>query len=188
MKTQLKKMIPLVVMFSMMTWGCVQTQQAQDTAGKAPVMKKQEQNVLKGKILGKSNKAKSISIQVGKGDKAKTIMVKFDDQTTGLDFAKKGEAAIIQWEPRGKDKLATVIKPKLAKLPAGIAEIKSPELKQLLDANKDLMIVDSRPGKRFAQSHIPGAVSIPVSAMKTKMDMLPKEKDKLLIFYCGGPT
>ncbi len=52
-----------------------------------------------------------------------------------------------------------------------------------------MMIIDSRPGSRYAQSHLPGAVSIPVEDMKTKAaDILPKEKDKLLFFYFGGPN
>ena len=189
MKKELKKLLPLAIVLSMMTWGCVQTQTAQDTSAKAPVaQQKKDPNVYKGKIVGKSKKAKTISITVGKKEKAKTLMVKFDDKTKGLEFAKKGEAAIIKWEKRGKDTFATVIKPKLAKLPEGISEIKTAELKGLIDSKTDFVLVDSRPGKRYAQSHIPGAISIPVSDMKTKMDMLPKEKDKLLVFFCGGPT
>ena len=184
-----KKFLPLAIMLSMLTWGCAQTKTAQDATLKSTVAQKKEATVYKGKVLGMSKKAKSISIQVGKGDKAKTMMVKYDNKTTGLEFAKKGEAAIINWEMRGTDKIATVIKPKLAKLPEGISEIKTAELKKLIDSNSDLTIIDSRPAKRYAQSHIPGAISIPVGDMKSKAaEMLPKEKDKLLVFYCGGPT
>ena len=149
----------------------------------------QDANVYKGKIIGKSNKAKTISIEVGQGDKAQTIMVKFDDQTKGTEFAAKGEAAIIAWEMRGDEKYATIIKPKLATLPNGVTEIKSQELKKLMDSGADLALIDSRPEGRYAQSHLPGAISIPVEQMKTQgPELLPKEKDKLLVFYCGGPT
>ena len=189
MKTNLKKFLPLALMLALLTWGCAQTQTAQDNATKTAVAQKQEANVYKGKIINKSNKSKIVSIEVGQGDKAKTLLVKFDDKTTGLEFAEKGEAAIINWEQRGADKYATVIKPKLAKLPEGIAEIKTEALKGLLDSNADPMIIDSRPAGRFALSHLPGAVSIPVDEMVAKAgDILPKEKDKLLVFYCGGPT
>lgn len=189
MKTHLRKFLPLAIALSMLTWGCAQTKTAQDTTAKAAVAQKKEATVYKGKIAGMSKKAKTISIVVGKGDKAKTIMVKYDIRTTGLKYAKKGEAAIINWEMRGKDKFATVIKPKLAKLPEGITEIKTGELKDMVGAKADMMIVDSRPAKRYAQSHLPGAVSIPVGEMKVKAaTMLPKEKDKLLVFYCGGVT
>lgn len=189
MKLNFKKFLPLAIMLSMLTWGCVQTQTTQDATAKSAMAQKQAPTVYKGKIVGKSKKAKTVSITVGKGDKAKTIMVKFDGKTKGLEFAKKGEAAIINWEMRGSDKFATVIKPKLAKLPEGISEIKTDEIKDLVNSKADFMIIDSRPAKRYAQSHLPGALSIPVNEMKTKgLTILPKEKDKLLLFYCGGPT
>ena len=51
----------------------------------------------------------------------------------------------------------------------------------------DVMIVDSRPTKRrYDPGHIPGAVSIPDSRFKKMTDMLPEDKSKLLLFYCGG--
>ncbi|MCL7489031.1 MAG: rhodanese-like domain-containing protein [Desulfobulbaceae bacterium] len=189
MKTNLKKLLPLAIMLSMLTWGCAQTQTGQDTASKPATEMKQQAPTYTGKIIGKSNKAKTISIEVGKGDQAKTMMVKFDDKTTGLEFAAPGEAAIINWEERGDDKFATVIKPKLASLPEGVSEIKTDELSNLVKSSADIMIIDSRPASRYAQAHLPGAVSIPAEDMKTKAaETLPKEKDKLLVFYCGGPT
>ena len=191
MKKQLKKFIPLCIMMSMLMWGCAQTTKAPTDTASTPAASQQkaDKNVYKGKIVGKSNKAKTISISVGKGDKAKTVMVKFDDKTKGTEFAKKGEAAIIMWEKRGNDQFATVIKPKLAKLPEGTTEIKSKELKAILDAKTPMVLVDSRPAGRFNQAHLPTAVSIPVPQFKAKSaELFPKDKDTLLVFYCGGPT
>ena len=51
------------------------------------------------------------------------------------------------------------------------------------------MIIDSRPYKpKYANGHIPTAVSIPDSQFDKMTDKLPKDKNTLLIFYCGGPT
>lgn len=171
--------------------GCAEQKSQTATAVKPTAAKAapQAENVLKGKIAGKSNKAKSISITVGKGDKAKTLMVKFDDTTQGLEFAKKGEAAIIKYEVKGKDKFATVIKPKLAKLPAGVTEIKTDELSELYDSNAEMTVIDSRPAGRYAQAHLPNAISIPVPKLKKEKEaVLPANKEQLLVFYCGGPT
>ena len=63
---------------------------AADTASQAA----QSANTLTGKVTGKSNKAKTISIEV----KGKNEFVKFDDKTTGLEHADEGEAAVIQFE------------------------------------------------------------------------------------------
>ena len=52
-----------------------------------------------------------------------------------------------------------------------------------------VMIIDSRPTKpKYVNGHIPTAVSIPHSQFDKLTDKLPKDKDTLLIFYCGGPT
>ncbi len=51
------------------------------------------------------------------------------------------------------------------------------------------MIIDSRPYKpKYANGHIPAAVSIPHSQFDKLTDKLPEDKNTLLIFYCGGPT
>lgn len=51
----------------------------------------------------------------------------------------------------------------------------------------DVMIIDSRPyARRYDVGHIPMAVSIPDSKFKKMRYLLPKDKNKLLIFYCGG--
>ncbi len=141
----------------------------------------------KGKVLGKSNKAKTITIE---DKKLGLVMLKFNDDTKGLEHAKKGEAAIVKYKVVGADKIATIIKPKLAKLPKGVTEIMPGELVEMISAKSDYMLIDSRPGKRYAAGHIPSAISMPVAKLKAEgKTLLPQDnKDKLLIFYCGGPT
>ena len=52
-----------------------------------------------------------------------------------------------------------------------------------------VMIIDSRPYKpKYANGHIPAAISIPDSQFDKMTDQLPKDKNTLLIFYCEGPT
>lgn len=189
MKRSLAKFIPLCIMLAMISWGCAQNAETVKTGIKPVAEQKQAANVYKGKIVGKSNKAKTISIEVGKGDKAKTLMVRFDDKTTGLENAEKGEAAIINWEMRGNEKFATSVKPKLATLPEGVTEIKVDELAELMSGDTSFTLVDARPKSRYDQAHLPGAINIPVPMLKEKGEaVLPKDKNELLIFYCGGYT
>ncbi|WP_136797438.1 MULTISPECIES: rhodanese-like domain-containing protein [Desulfosediminicola] len=183
------KLVAAAFVLALVSSGLSPTNSFADSAKQPAAAQQQAQNVYKGPVVGKSNKAKTISIQVGKGDAAKTMMVRFDDQTKGIEFAKKGEAAIITWEQRGEDKFATLIKPKLAKLPEGVTEIKVDEIHELLASATPLTLVDARPLSRYHQAHIPGAISIPVAKLKEKKaEVLPDDKDKLLVFYCGGPT
>ena len=196
MKKQFLKFIPLGIMFALLTYGCADTNTAKQAANNqtpeatatAPAAEKQTGPVYKGKVTGKSNKAKLISLQVGKGDKAKTISIKFDDKTTGVEHAAKGHGAIITYEKRGNDIYAVSIKQKLAKMPAGVTEMSVADVKALMDKEVDFELIDSRPGARYAASHLPGAISIPVCEMQELIGLLPHNKDKMLVFYCGGPT
>ena len=58
-----------------------------------------------------------------------------------------------------------------------------------LPLTDEVMIIDSRPYKpKYANGHIPTAVSIPHSQFDKMTDKLAADKNALLIFYCGGPT
>ncbi len=190
MKRALTKIIPFLVMASFLATGCTQENTQAAKAAKPAVEQVAKENVYKGSVVGKSNKAKTISIKVGKGEDAKTIMVAFDDQTKGVEHASVGHASIINYEMRNGKPYATVIKPKLAKLPEGVAEIKTDALVDLMASGKQFTLIDSRPGGRFAAGSLPGAKNITVPKMKETMGAgtLPENKDELVVFFCGGPT
>lgn len=50
----------------------------------------------------------------------------------------------------------------------------------------DVVIVDSRPDRKYASGNIAPAISIPDRKFDKMVDMLPADKSQLLIFYCGG--
>jgi len=185
----LTKFLPFALMLAFLATGCMQQTDSTATAPAPKAAEQADPNVYKGKIEGKSNKAKTVSITVGKGDAAKTVMLRFDDDTRGTEYAKKGEAAIIKFEQRGEEKFATVIEPKLAKLPEGVSEIEAEELYKMVSDHVPMLLADARPELRYNQGHLPSAVSIPVPLLKEKKaKVLPKDKDKLIVFYCGGYT
>ncbi len=51
-----------------------------------------------------------------------------------------------------------------------------------------MLLVDARPEFKFKKGHIPTAINIPVSKFEKYIGKLPKDKNKLLVFYCGGFT
>jgi len=149
---------------------------------------------INGKVKAISNKAKTLSVTVkGKG----VVILKFNDATEFVNFKKTKEikpptAVVIKYKTVGPDKIATYVKKALVKLPAGVTEIKTGELAALVakgPAAGNYFLVDARPAKIAAAAHIPTAVSIPVNLLKKKgKKLLPSDKNKLIIFYCGGPT
>lgn len=185
-----RKFLASTLVLAFLLTGCASAPSDTSQSAKAPAQTEQRtQNVYAGSIVGKSNKARTISISVGKENQAQTMMVKFDDNTQGLNFAEKGEAAVIAWEQRGDDKFATEVKPKLAKLPEGVTEIKVDEMYALVSSGAEMTVADARPESRYDQAHLPGAISISVPKLKKMGEKaLPKDKDRLLVFYCGGPT
>ncbi|MEW6428448.1 MAG: rhodanese-like domain-containing protein [Thermodesulfobacteriota bacterium] len=152
-----------------------------------PAAAAQAQPTLKGKILGISKKAKTISIDAD----GTTVLVKYNDATAGMEHAKVEEGAIISYAEEGKDKIATVIKPKLAQLPPGVTEITPDELSALLEGSAPdrYLLADARPAARFAEASIRTAISLPVAKMEKEGEqLLPADKDTPIVFFCGGPT
>jgi predicted sulfurtransferase len=191
MKKTITKLVPFLVVTAFFLSGYAQaigktTSAVEPTAA---IKEKATESVYKGRVVGKSNKAKTISIQVGKGAKAQTIMVKFDENTKGTEYATKGHGVIISYEQQGKDLYARSIKPKLSKMPKGVTGIKTAKLKAMIDSGKDFVLVDSRPSTRYGQGHLPGAISIPVCEMQELIGLLPTRHPEFpIVFYCGGPT
>ncbi|MBC8419252.1 MAG: rhodanese-like domain-containing protein [Desulfobacterales bacterium] len=149
---------------------------------------------IKGQVKAVSNKAKTISLEVtGKG----VVILKFNDETKFIN-AESGKdiepptGVIVKYKKVGPDNVATSITKALVKLPAGVTEIKTDELASLVEkgtAEGKYCLIDSRPAKIASAAHIPTAISIPVDLLKEKGEkLLPCGKDKMIIFYCGGPT
>lgn len=144
-----------------------------------------------GKITGISRKAKTISIAQKNGS---FFTVTFNKQTAyknakSYKSLKKKDAIKVQYNVVKGENIAVQIERALAKLPAGVTEIKTDALINLLKQTNASVLIDARPKAMFEQSHIPGAVSIPFSALKkVGKKLLPFPKEKLLVFYCGGDT
>ena len=49
-------------------------------------------------------------------------------------------------------------------------------------------LIDSRPLPRFQEGTIPGAINLPYPAFDKFLDRLPKDKSRLLVFFCQGVT
>lgn len=68
-----------------------------------------------------------------------------------------------------------------------IVDIKFVKQYAVLPKRDDVLIIDARPkARKYDKGHIPSAVSIPERDFDKMTHLLPKDKDTLLIFYCGG--
>jgi len=49
----------------------------------------------------------------------------------------------------------------------------------------DVVVLDVRPTEEFVAAHLPGAISIPVDELRSRLKELPKNRD--IVAYCRGP-
>lgn len=163
---------------------------AQDT----PTVESPQGNLVtvKGKVTGVSHTAHTLAINAkGQG----FMSFKLTDKTVyknaeSEEDVKKGESVTVHYRPDGLDNVAHIVSLNLVTLPKGISKIKIGELAvELAKADPNFLLIDARPASRYEEEHIPGAVSIPYTKLKEAgADLLPPEKDKVIVFYCGGPT
>jgi rhodanese-related sulfurtransferase len=67
-----------------------------------------------------------------------------------------------------------------------IQQVKLQDLKAIAAGKKKGVIVDSRASHQYRAGHIPRAISLPIDE---KMDgKLPKDRNTLVVFYCGGAS
>ncbi len=62
--------------------------------------------------------------------------------------------------------------------------ITAQEAKQIMDSEKDYVILDVRTRDEYDQGHIPGAILIPDTQIKEKAEEVLTDKNQLILVYC----
>lgn len=144
-------------------------------------------DTVKGRIQQISNKAATIQLDV-KGKPP--VVVRFGPATqfAGAEgIAALGPPDLIEVE-YSPGQPATRIEKIVFGLPPG-AEIDIHEMLAILQGQRGAYTLgDARPVKRYRQGHIPSAEPTPTQDQASFLAALPADKDRLLVFYCGGPT
>jgi hypothetical protein len=150
-------------------------------------------DTVRGTMVGVSDKFKTI--QVAAGNVVWVMKYGDDLKLQGVaklaDIPKEKEIGI-RFTGNEKSPYAVYlsVKPAAKVPPEKIVSLE--EMSRLVAAGpekENFLLFDSRPAPKCIEGQIPYAISLPndkFDALKDKL--LPKEKDKLLIFYCGGVT
>lgn len=146
--------------------------------------------VVTGSVKSVTNTARSIAIEVAnKG----VLVFKFDAATQFKNASSASdiiadEVLTVDFSQVGAENLAKSITKVIAPLPSGVTRISAEELQQLMKkGGESFVLIDSRPAGRYVQGHLPGAVSIPLNELEKEGEkMLPTDRAKTLVFYCGG--
>jgi len=153
-----------------------------------------ENDVVRGTLVSVSAKFKTINVQVGQ--KLVWIINYGDDlKITGADkllsIAKDKEIGIkFTGDEKKPYAVSLTVKPPAKVAPEKLVSVD--EMVKLIAAGPEkggYLLFDSRPKPRFNEGHIPHAVSLDNAKFdELREKALPKDKDVLLIFYCGGVT
>lgn len=65
-------------------------------------------------------------------------------------------------------------------------EIKTSELKKLIECGGNFLLIDALPQKSFERRHLPSARNIPLKEFDLRKNGLPQDKDRKIITYCGN--
>ncbi len=152
-----------------------------------------------GKMKSVSDKFHTFQVAVG----PVVWIVKYDDAIKVKEGKKVSGPERIAAIPMGKEILITYTGEESKPLAAQVV-LKQPykvpeEMLISLEEVKALVamgpkaggytLVDARPPAPYLQGHIPRARSLPYGAFaKRHAKVLPKDKSRLVIFYCGGIT
>lgn len=150
--------------------------------------------------LGKvSSEFKTLQVKAG----SMVWIVKYDDKTSVIDGEKTSGADSIKDIPKSKEILVSFTGGEAKPLATEIAikqpykvpdeqKITNDEVVKLVAMGPEkgnYTLVDARPTGAFLTGHIPTAISLPFDSFEDNCaTVLPQDKDRLLVFYCGGPT
>ena len=181
----MKFFFPLVMLVCLLFSGCVQnygTIQLDDETDAG------FNKVYRGKVTNRSDAKKSFSLEVVRHGRSRIVELKFDDQTRGMDHVVNRKQVIVAYRVVAGSPVARSVKAEKAGFVAGVSEVTIKEVKKMIAQRDEFILIDSRPEDEYGKSHLPSSISIPACRMKEHDNLLPADRDQLLVFYCGGPT
>lgn len=144
-------------------------------------------DTVQGRIMEISRLANTIQINVPNQD---PVVIRFDGNTRFVEAAGVGDLAgndliEVEFTPGSP---ATQIRKVVFGLPPGI-EIDIRQMLSYLTGDTPYTLVDTRPRGPFLSGTIPSSInSFTRVEVADFLKTLPEDKDRLLIFYCGGAT
>lgn len=153
-----------------------------------------EKDLVRGTLVSVTDKFRTINVQLGQ--KLVWVISYGDDlKLIGADklasIPKDKEIGVkIMGDEKKPYAVSLSVKPPARVAPDKLVSVE--DLQKLVAQGPEkgsYLLVDSRPKPRYLEGHIPTAISLSNDKFDELKDkVLPKEKDTLIIFYCGGVT
>ena len=183
MTRKFKLYFPLIIFTSLFVFGCAQHR---DSGQYRELTATGFKKVYRGKVVERSNSTNTFSLEVVQNGGSSIIALFFNDQTRGIEHAVKRKQVIVAYRVTGGRPIATSVKPDKTGLVAGVSKMPVEKIEKMIDHGDEFVLIDSRPKDEYIKSHLPTSISIPACQLKKHAELLPEDKDQLLVFYCGG--
>lgn len=147
-----------------------------------------ENSSVSGTVEAISSMAKMVQVKT----KAETQIITFNDETIilGVDsmrFVKADSNVTIDYKSVGGENIAISIEVVTSEVVLGEKEIDAYSLAELVfNSTETLTVVDARPNSSFSRGFVPGSISIYNGLFDKNINLLPKDKDQLVVYYCEG--
>ena len=150
-------------------------------------------DMVRGTMVAVSDKFKTIQVAAGNV----VWVIKYGDDlklqgvTKLADIPKEKEIGVkFTRDEKSPYAISLSVKPAAKVAPEKLVTLEEMTKLVALGPEKgNFMVFDSRPAPKCIEGQIPYTISLPFDKFDALKDkLLPKEKDKLLIFYCGGVT
>ena len=150
-------------------------------------------DIVRGTLVGVSDQFKTIQLSAGKV----VWVIKYGDdlKLQGVaklaDIPKEKEIGVrFTGDEKNPYAISLSVKPAAKVAPEKLVSLEEMVKLVALGPEKgNFLLFDSRPAPKCIEGQIPYTISFPYDKFDTLKDkLLPKEKDKLIIFYCGGVT
>ena len=159
----------------------------------------EQADAIRGNLGKVSPEFSTLQVKVG----TLVWIVKYDDKTTVIQGDKTDGAEEVKNLPAGKEILVSFSGDESKPLATEVAvkqPYKVPEKQQITNDEVVKLVsmgpeqgkytlIDARPAGAFISGYIPTAISLPFDSFQENYaSVLPQDKERLLVFYCGGPT
>jgi len=150
-------------------------------------------DMVRGTLVAVSDKFKTIQVAAGNV----VWVIKYGDDlklqgaTKLADIPKEKEIGVrFAGDEKSPYAVSLSVKPAAKVPPEKMISLEEMSRLVALGPEKgNFLLFDSRPAPKCIEGQIPYTISLPFDRFDALKDkLLPKEKDKLLIFYCGGVT
>lgn len=185
----------LIAIINVIGMGAYELSHAQKPTVAAPCKQCHQpaDDIVRGTLVGVSDQFKTIQLSAGKV----VWVIKYGDdlKLQGVaklaDIPKEKEIGVrFTGNEKNPYAISLSVKPAAKVAPEKLVSLEEMVKLVALGPEKgNFLLFDSRPAPKCIEGQIPYTISFPYDKFDTLKDkLLPKEKDKLLIFYCGGVT